>query len=61
MSDAERIDTLFLSTLSRLPSEEERKELELLMVKISDRKEIGNSLGDVFWVLLNTSEFLLNH
>lgn len=56
---AGRIETLFLATLSRRPTERELARF----VELVDTDEAGprTALTDVFWVLLNTSEFSLNH
>ncbi len=57
----EIIDQLYLSTLSRSPTEEERSKL-LAAVSESDKKEdIMETLEDVFWALLNSKEFIFNH
>jgi len=55
---AKRIDALFLWTLSRLPSDEER-EACVAVLKESGSPEQG--MRDVLWSLLNTKEFLLNY
>src|SRR5262249_1773553 len=55
---AKRIDELFLSTLSRLPSDAER-EACLKFVKDAESPEKG--LQGVLWSLVNTREFLLQH
>ena len=61
MSDAERIEALYLATLSRYPTSDERQRL-LAYVDLSDaRRRRDQALADVFWVLINSSEFLVNH
>jgi hypothetical protein len=52
-----RIEDLYLVTLSRKPRPEEMKRL-LEYAAEGDSKE---ALRDVFWVLLNSTEFILNH
>jgi Protein of unknown function (DUF1553)/Protein of unknown function (DUF1549) len=56
-----RVQALFLTTLGRLPHPEESGRL----VKYVDRAEadVGErkALADVFWALLNSGEFILNH
>ncbi len=61
MSDEDRLEAIFLAALSRRPSDDEiQKCLELLKsAPTSDAS--ANTLGDIFWALLNSSEFLLNH
>ena len=50
------IDTLFLSTISRLPRDEQRMAV-IELLKTGDRQEV---LLDVFWALLNSKEFTFN-
>lgn len=58
---ADRIEKLYLATLSRKPRPQELERL----VKYVDRGGAVNNpkaaLADVFWALLNSSEFILNH
>jgi hypothetical protein len=56
--DAKRIDELYLWTLSRPPTDEERQTC-LQYVKDSPTPQRGYQ--DLMWGLLNTKEFLLNH
>jgi hypothetical protein len=56
-----RVQVLFMSTLSRLPSDEER---EKFVQYVAGGGATGNgrqALGDVLWALLNSAEFVLNH
>jgi hypothetical protein len=60
-SDDQRLDTLYLATLSRYPEAEER---ELVVKEIAAAKtpqQRQQVLGDVLWALLNSAEFTLNH
>ena len=57
-SDAETLDTLFLSALARHPSPAESKAL-LALIAQSPKKEEG--FQDALWSLLNSKEFLFNH
>jgi uncharacterized protein DUF1553/uncharacterized protein DUF1549 len=80
MSSQERLETLFLATLTRLPTEAEVERLtkymanppgqgagSTLLAAVTNAFGVGNSqreaepLADVFWALLNSPEFLLNH
>lgn len=61
MSDAERLDSLFLATVSRLPTDDERDMFGKYILDGGASGDSKEALADVFWVLLNTSEFLLNH
>ncbi len=49
------VDTIFLSTLARMPSNDDRREA-LREVQRAERPAVG--LGNVIWALLNTREFL---
>ena len=52
----ERIETLYLATLSRRPSD---KELARLVQFVDAEKDRTVALADVFWALLNSGEFML--
>jgi len=54
---SERIESLFLATLSRRPSADEAKRMEAFVAAAGDER---TGLGDLFWALLNSGEFLLN-
>ena len=55
----ENIDRLFLSTLSRRPTAQEREHMTAYLAK--HRTEAHEGYEDILWVLLNGSEFVLNH
>lgn len=61
MTLEQKIDTLYLATLSRLPRGEERDRLAAYVQRGGAQNDAGAALADVFWALLNTSEFLFNH
>ena len=61
MSDSDRLETLFLATVSRPPNAEEQVRLGEYVTSGGATGDTHTSLTDVFWVLLNSSEFLLNH
>jgi Protein of unknown function (DUF1549)/Protein of unknown function (DUF1553) len=52
------IERIYLMTVSRRPTEAETKRLTEYVAKASDAK---TGYGDILWVLLNSSEFALNH
>jgi hypothetical protein len=66
---AECIDTLYLATLSRKPDARERERAVKFMVKAlerskrpaDDKRMSGEAMADVFWALLNSPEFIVNH
>ena len=60
-TDEQRLETLFLSTLSREPEAAER---DLMLKSIAAAKsdtDRQRALGDVLWALLNSAEFTFNH
>jgi len=61
MNDEDRLETLFLATLSRKPTEEEKNDLIQYIQNGGATKNTEQALSDIFWALLNSSEFLLNH
>ena len=70
MDTAERIETLYLAALSRQPTPRElARTLKYVESggsaedpSLADKEKNDNrALADVFWVLLNSSEFFLNH
>jgi hypothetical protein len=63
-STAERIETLYLATLSRRPSARELDRAVRFVenaARGTERTAYSDALADVFWALLNSSEFVLNH
>ncbi len=59
-SNGLRIETLFLATYSRFPTNHEKEHL-VQYVENGDGVNQTQRLGDVFWALLNSAEFALNH
>ncbi|HRX83360.1 MAG TPA: DUF1553 domain-containing protein, partial [Pirellulaceae bacterium] len=57
-STEERVETLFLGTLSRIPNEDET---QLFVAHVNDATDQREAMGDVLWALLNSAEFALNH
>ncbi len=56
------VDELYLATLSRFPSDEERLAmLEVFSSSPSDVAGRRTAAEDVLWTLLNTKEFVFNH
>lgn len=60
-TDGQRLDTLYLSTLSRYPESAEREVMLKEIVAASTQQQRQQVLGDVLWALLNSAEFTLNH
>lgn len=61
MTADEKLETLFLASLSRQPTTAERKRLGEYIAAGKSSEDSKSALSDVFWALLNSSEFLLNH
>ena len=60
-SDEKRVEVLFLSTLSRLPTEDERRTFVAYVQDDGPQANREEALSDILWALLNSAEFLLNH
>ncbi len=60
MTTEQRVEALYLATLSRKPTAAERERVGRFLAK-ADRKNEAERLADVFWMLLNSAEFRLNH
>ncbi|MHB1425764.1 MAG: DUF1549 and DUF1553 domain-containing protein [Gemmataceae bacterium] len=56
-----RIETLYLAALSRSPRPDELEKHRRYVEKGGTAKDPKTALGDVFWALLNSPEFFLNH
>ena len=58
--DQKAIEAAYLVTLSRQPSQ---VELDHFMTTLRDEKELGRAtvIEDIFWTLLNSTEFSWNH
>lgn len=60
MSDAAALaDELYLSVLSRQPSEEEKSEVADYLAENADRRPAA--IGNLIWALLASTEFCVNH
>jgi hypothetical protein len=58
---ARKVESLFLVVLSRKPRAAESERLVKYVDAGGAAGDSGKALADVFWVLLNSPEFLLNH
>jgi hypothetical protein len=58
MDTPAKVEALYLAALSRKPTTKESARLVRYVEKGDDR---GETLADVFWALLNSAEFVLNH
>src|SRR5262249_11730797 len=60
LSNVERIEALYVATLSRKPTPEETRRMSQY-VEAGGEGKLKQRLSDVMWVLLNSAEFRLNH
>ena len=61
VANSDRIDTLYLATLSRFPRNAERQRLLSYVEQGGPQHDPECALADVFWALLNSTEFITNH
>jgi Protein of unknown function (DUF1549)/Protein of unknown function (DUF1553) len=57
----DRVETAFLTVLSRPPTAEELQKFTSFIERGGADSDKKKGLADVFWALLNSSEFVLNH
>ena len=60
-TNEQRIEVLYLATLSRKPRPAERELLKGYISDDADGAELQEGLADILWALLNSAEFTLNH
>jgi hypothetical protein len=61
MSDDEKLESLFIAALSRHPTQAEKETFGKYVTDGGPSSSSQEAMADIFWVLLNSSEFLLNH
>ena len=61
MTNDEKLDTLFVAALSRQPTDSEQATFGKFITDGGTTGDAENAMADIFWALLNSSEFLLNH
>jgi hypothetical protein len=54
----EAIVRLYLAVLARRPNSTESQQMNEYVQQVGDERQ---AYGDIFWVLLNSAEFLVNH
>jgi hypothetical protein len=59
ISPAQKIDALYLAALSRPPSGKERQVATALLG--ARKGDVAGALQDVWWAVLNSNEFIINH
>ncbi len=60
-STARRVETLYLLVLSRLPRPDESARMGRYIESGGATRDQRQAIADVYWALLNSGEFLLNH
>jgi hypothetical protein len=60
-STPQRVEALYLAALGRQPSAKELDRFARYVEQGGPKKDARAALADVFWALLNSSEFVLNH
>jgi hypothetical protein len=58
LPDEEAVNELFLSILSRRPSDEDRADVRAMLEQATDRER---TLGRIAWALWSSNEFFINH
>ena len=58
---AEVITHLYLTVMSRLPTDMESEKLLATVAEEKEPAKVRESLEDIFWALLNSKEFIFNH
>jgi hypothetical protein len=61
LNTEQRIETLYLATVSRKPRPEELARLVKYVTIGAPKESQKDAFADVFWALLNSGEFILNH
>jgi hypothetical protein len=60
-SPAEIIERLYLTVLSRAPTDQEQEKLLAAVAAAKEPALVKETLEDIFWALLNSKEFIFNH
>ena len=61
LDTAGRIEILYLATLARRPTPDERSRMMAFVDRFQADEARHRALGDAFWALLNSPEFRVNH
>lgn len=61
LTPQERIEALYLAALVRPPRPQELERMLKHVESYGNTSETSKAYGDIFWALLNSSEFLFNH
>lgn len=61
LTTSQRVESIYMAILTRKPRPEELRHFTKYVDSGGPKKDSKQALGDVFWALLNSGEFLLNH
>ena len=61
MTDKDRVEAMFLATLSREPDGDEAAMFTEALAECKTPEDRSAALSDMFWALLNSTEFAFNH
>ena len=61
LSVEEQIEALSMAALSRQPTDAERERYASYVERGGPSGDRARALADIFWVMLNSTEFLFNH
>ncbi len=65
LTEKSRIEALYLATVSRMPTDKELEKAESFIARSAagkdSKKARAEALADVFWALVNSTEFVFNH
>ncbi len=61
LSTEKKVEALFYATLTRKPTAEESEKFSSFIERGGPSGDKAKATADVFWVLLNSTEFLFNH
>ena len=61
LTGEQRVESLFMAALARPPAPDELTELVAYLERGGADKNPKQALADIFWALLNSAEFALNH
>lgn len=60
-SDEKVVETIYLATLTRKPTAEESRHFVAQIQPLDSSKERRNKVVDIYWTLINSTEFVWNH
>jgi hypothetical protein len=61
LDTADKVESLYLASLTRRPRPDEAAALAAYVDRAKTEEDRSKALGDIFWALLNSPEFRFNH